>query len=91
VGKVLSLAAATAVQQLDCLLPLVLGQASKHPDAIAVRTKKRRVTYGELNDLVNKFAGSMRRVGVERGALEGRCSLFGFGSHFTSRTIGLHA
>jgi non-ribosomal peptide synthetase component F len=33
------------------------------------RTKSQQITYRELNELTNKFAMSLRRVGVQRGAL----------------------
>jgi amino acid adenylation domain-containing protein len=61
--------AAMTVQQSACILPLVQRHASIQPDAVAIRTKTRRLTYGGLNEVVNNFAISLRHAGVQPGAL----------------------
>jgi amino acid adenylation domain-containing protein len=64
-------AAAMTVHRPLCILPSVQRYASIRPEAIAVRTKSQQFTYRELNELMNRLAISLRRAGVQRGALVG--------------------
>jgi len=41
--------------------------ARKHPDHTATLFKGARLTYGELNELVDKFAAGLQQLGVKKG------------------------
>jgi amino acid adenylation domain-containing protein len=53
------------------LSQLFRNQAERTPEAIALRTRGRWMTYAELNDRSDRAAGYFQRVGVGRGAVVG--------------------
>src|SRR5580692_9279680 len=54
-----------------CVLQLLECGASAFPDAIAVGSRGRQVTYRELNLTANRIAQRLREAGVRDGALVG--------------------
>jgi amino acid adenylation domain-containing protein len=63
-------ALAVKKQQL-CIPRLIQGQTSIRPDAIAIRTIARQLTYRELDERANRFATSLLQVGVKPGTVIG--------------------
>ncbi len=52
----------------DTMMPQVLADmASKHPDHTATLFKGAKLTYRELNELVDKFAAGLQKLGVKKG------------------------
>jgi non-ribosomal peptide synthetase component F len=49
------------------LRDLVVQSAQKMPDALAVKNPDTSLTYGELDDLANRFAHALAKLGVRRG------------------------
>src|SRR5882757_96876 len=49
------------------LRDLVMQSAQKMPDALAVKGPDTSLTYGELDDLANRFAHALAQLGVRRG------------------------
>jgi amino acid adenylation domain-containing protein len=49
------------------------AQAARHPHAVAVIDRDRRMTYGELNARANQVAHALRRAGVEPNTFVGLC------------------
>jgi amino acid adenylation domain-containing protein len=54
-----------------CLHQLFEEQAERTPDAVAVESAERSLTYGELERAANRLAHELRTLGVERGSLVG--------------------
>ena len=52
----------------DMMMPQVLADtARKHPDHPATLFKGAKLTYRELNELVDKFAAGLQKLGVKKG------------------------
>ncbi len=52
----------------DMVMPQVLADtARKHPDHPATLFKGAKLTYRELNELVDKFAAGLQKLGVKKG------------------------
>jgi len=52
----------------DTLMPKVLADtASRYPDQVATVFKGAKLTYRELNELVDKFAAGLQKLGVKKG------------------------
>lgn len=66
-------ATAAAYPQDRCLHQLIEEQATRTPDAIAVKFNQRTLTYGELNTQANQVAHALLAVGVAPDALVGIC------------------
>lgn len=50
------------------VMPQVLADtASKHPDHLAIIYKGGKLTYGQLNKLVDKLAAGLQKLGVKKG------------------------
>src|SRR5712672_1395452 len=49
------------------LRDLVVQSAQKMPDALAVKGPDTSLTYGQLDDLANRFAHALAQLGVRRG------------------------
>lgn len=49
------------------LQDFLLRTADAHPDHIATTLNDVDITYGELNEKVNKFAHALEKIGVEKG------------------------
>src|SRR5258708_15649182 len=49
------------------LRDIVVQSAQKMPDALAVKGPDTSLTYGELDDLANRFAHALAKLGVRRG------------------------
>ncbi len=54
-----------------CVLQLVERGASAFPNAVAVRCKRRQVTYSDLNLTADRIAQGLRDAGVSSGTLVG--------------------
>jgi amino acid adenylation domain-containing protein len=52
-----------------CLHQLFEEQAERTPDAVAVASAERSLTYAELEDRANRLAQKLRSLGVQRGSL----------------------
>jgi len=61
----------TAFPRARCIHELFEEQASSNPNAIAVVSDDRGITYGELNRKANQFARYLRRLGVGPDAIVG--------------------
>ena len=51
---------------LETFHGLIEGHSAKRPDAIALRTRERELSYGELNSLANALACEIHEVVVQR-------------------------
>jgi len=52
----------------DTVMPKVLADmARKHPDRTATLFKGAKLTYRELNELVDKFAAGLQKLGIKKG------------------------
>ncbi|KON30935.1 hypothetical protein AC482_02525 [miscellaneous Crenarchaeota group-15 archaeon DG-45] len=49
------------------LFRLLEGAAERHPDATAIIFQDRKLSYGQLNDLADRFAAALQGMGVEKG------------------------
>lgn len=57
-----------------CIHELFEEQVERTPKAIALTSRHRSMTYGELNGRANQLARHLRRRGVGRGSLVGICA-----------------
>lgn len=57
----------------SCVHHLFERQAAENPDAVALLTEERSVTYGELNMAANRLAHHLRALGIGPEKLVGLC------------------
>ncbi|MGH7269324.1 MAG: non-ribosomal peptide synthetase, partial [Polyangiaceae bacterium] len=57
-----------------CVHDLIEAQAARSPEAVAVVSEARTLTYAELNSRAEALAWRLRDLGVARGSLVGLCT-----------------